>query len=118
MGIVDDYINSLEGKDNLDPLAIARELRELHTQEVETREAAITQLSTEKTGLESTIAEKESEITKWKAKNFDLAMQLPGAPEPKQARDENEKPDPATITTADLFTPNVRKNNPHFRKVG
>lgn len=115
MGSVDDYISSLEGKENLDPIEVARKLHELHNEELSTREAAISQISTEKETLASTVAEKESEITKWKAKNFELAMQIPGAPEPKQTRDENEKPDAGTIKTADLFTPKVRQRNPHFR---
>jgi seryl-tRNA synthetase len=115
MGAVDDYISGLEGKESLDPLEVARKLHELHTQEVSTREAKISQLDTEKETLASQIAAKESEIEKWKAKNFDLAMQIPGAPAEPKPRDENEKPDAGTIKTADLFTPKVRQRNPHFR---
>lgn len=110
---IEDYINGLDGKSDLDPLAIARDMRELHLREVSTREAKIEI----QTGI---IAEKDDAITKlsedntkWKAMNLDLAMQLPGSDAPKTTRQDDEKPNGANIQVSDLFNKEAR--NRHFR---
>lgn len=110
---IEDYINSLEGKTELDPLSIARDLRELSTQEISTREAKITELSSTVAEKDTALAAKDSEITTWKAKNFDLAMQIPGQQQQEVERDENVKPNGANIQVSDLFNKGVRER--HFR---
>ena len=100
MGVIDDYINSLEGQENIDPIEVASTLLGLHNEEIGKREAKIEELTNGIAEKDTLISERESEITKWKAKNFDLAMQIPGAPDP--AHDEREQ-DNGAITIDDLF---------------
>lgn len=110
MGAVDDYINGLEGRENLDPLAIARDLHELHRQEVTTREATIEVLNSDIAERDTKIAERDTEITRWKAKNFDLAQQIPGF-EPKSDRKDDDTPTGSEIKASDLFNENVRRRH-------
>jgi hypothetical protein len=102
MGRFDDYINSLEGRDDVDPLTIARDLHELYNEDVTTRDAKIQELS-------GTIAEKDSafsvvtdELTRQKARNFDLAMQLPGTINVAGNSGEPDDED-VVLTIDDLF---------------
>lgn len=89
MAKFDDYINELEGKENLDPLTIASDLLALHNEEVGTRNAKITELEGTVAERDVNLADAVKETDKWKAKNFDLAMQIPGNP----AFDPSNKPD-------------------------
>ena len=102
MGVFDDYVNGLEGKENLDPLEVVKELHNLHNQEIGTWEASV------KTRNE-TIAERDSqleaannEVTKFKAMNLDLTLQLPGSTK-GQEEPKNQEIDGLTITPDDLF---------------
>lgn len=110
----DDYINSLEGKTDVDPLAVVRDLRELHTQEIGTREAKISELDSFIAKRDETIADQANEITKQKSKNFDLAMQIPSVTDTQQQNQNNnsdEKPPGGAIKISDLFKPEVRKRH-------
>lgn len=112
MPTFDEYINSLEGKGDIDPLAVARDLHELHTHEVTTREAKIEQLNGSIAEKDAAISARDQEVTKYKAMNLDLVMQIPG----NQTHDdpapvEGEKPSGASIKISDLFTPEVRKRH-------
>ena len=114
MGAIDDYINGLEGQDNIDPQKIVSDLLGLHNSEIESREAKIAELNASVAQRESAIAAKDADIQKWKAQNFDLAMQVSGDNASQQKpRDENEKPTGDRIRVSDLFTPTVRGR--HFR---
>lgn len=110
---IEDYINSLEGKTELDPLAIARDLRELHMQEIGTREAKIETLNTTIADKDSELAAKLAEIQAQKAKNFDLAMQIPGNTDQQVNRQDDEKPNGSTIQVSDLFNKKTRER--HFK---
>lgn len=103
MNGIEEYLASLEGKDDLNPVEVARTMHELHNQEVTTRDAKIAELESEKTTLSESLAGKDQEIVGWKAKNFDLAMQLPGTPVETPSPDNGV--DGSTITIADLFEP-------------
>lgn len=100
MGVIDDYLNSLEGKESLDPLEVAREMHGLHNQEISTREAKIEELTGTIAERDTAIADSLSELTRQKAKNFDLAMQIPGGNPVDASRHE---PDNSGITIDDLF---------------
>lgn len=114
MGIIDDYINSLEGQSSVDPLEVARKMHELHNQEIGTREAKISELTATVEAKDNDIKNAVTELTTQKARNFDLAMQLPGSPNANDNRpQEGEKPDGAQIRISDLFSPSVRAR--HFR---
>lgn len=108
----DDYINNLEGKSEIDPLEVVRDLRKLHTEELSTREEKITQLDGTIAEKDSSLTAKDEEIRKWKAKNFDLAMQIPSDnPNPDRHGNADDKPDPASIKISDIFKPEVRRRH-------
>lgn len=108
----DEYINNLEGQSNIDPLEVVRDLRKLHTQEIGTREAKIEELNGSVAERDTTLSAKDDEIKKWKAKNFDLAMQIPDTKNiPGNQPVDDSKPDAGTIKIADLFKSNVRNRH-------
>lgn len=108
----DEYINGLEGNENINPLEVVRDLRELHTQELSTREEKINQLNGTVAERDTTITAKDEEIRKWKAKNFDLAMEIPGNnTNPDTRANAGDKPDSSTIKISDLFKPDVRNRH-------
>ena len=111
MGAIDDYINGLEGQENIDPQKIVSDLLGLHNSEIETREAKIAELNDSVAQRESAIAAKDADIQKWKAQNFDLAMQASGENRQKP-RVEGEPIAGDSIRISDLFTPEIRKR--HF----
>lgn len=112
MSALDDYINGLEGKENLNPLEIARDIHGLATQEISTREAKIAELNGTVEAKVSDIQSRDAEIERWKAKNFDLAMQIPGAPAAETSRrSDGEKPSGDQIRIGDLFTQDVRNRH-------
>lgn len=104
-----EYISSLEGQEDINPVEVARRLSELHDDEVSTRDAKISQLNNEIVARDSTISNRESEILRWKAKNLDLVMELPaaGIGEPPATQDDI-RPDGASITI-DHILKSVRK---------
>lgn len=111
MGAVDDYINGLEGRDDLNPLEVARDLLALHNQETGIYTAKIDELSGSIAEKDAAIAERETLLTQQKAKNFDLAMQLPSGT-PNNDADENEREiNAANIRVADLFSEDVRNRH-------
>ena len=104
MGVFDDYINGLEGKTELDPLTIAADLTRLHNEEVSTRESKIEEQNGIIAERDSSIATMDKEIDRWKAKNYDLSMQVPGATQPTGNEPHNESSiDGSTILPEDLF---------------
>jgi hypothetical protein len=108
----DEYINKLEGKSDIDPLAVVRDLRELHTQELGTREAKITELTGSVAEKDTIIIELGQEITVQKAKNYDLVNEIPNPADQNVNHDNDDsKPDPSSIKIADLFKPNVRNRH-------
>lgn len=111
MAEFDDYINSLEGQESIDPLVVASKLHELHTQELGTREAKIAELKDTVAAKDSDISARETALAKQKSMNFDLAMQIPGMTQQIPAADSDEKPTGANITIGDLFSDKVRKRH-------
>lgn len=111
MGAIEDYINGLEGQENPDLQKVVSDLLGLHNQEMETREAKISSLNDEVAQGKTLIANRDVEITKWKAQNFDLAMQASGENRQKP-RVEGEPIAGDSIRISDLFTPEIRKR--HF----
>ena len=101
MGVFDDYITSLEGRENIDPLEVASKLHELHSQELGTREAKIAEYESTVAEKDTALAEKDQEILTWKARNFDLASQIPGGN--TDPSDNVSDEDPSSITVNDLF---------------
>ena len=118
MSKVNDYINSLEGQTDLDPIKIAKDLSELHKSEYEPVVAKVEQLTSTITAKDQQIADAQREISEQKALNFDLTMQLPGQDQgdnkPENASSK-ESGDPR-ITGADLFNENVPKHNTFLRR--
>lgn len=107
MGAVEDYINSLDGQENLDITEVVSTLHQLHTQETDTMQSKIA--SQEATIAQNTtdIAARDADIVKWKAKNWDLVNAVPAsgggnAPEPK-TDPESGLPDSSVITLDDMF---------------
>lgn len=97
-----DYINGLEGQENLDPLTIAADLHRLHNDEISERDAAIQQRDSAIAERDTTLSTRDEELIRWKARNADLAMQIPGAAQPGN-ESEDRKIDGGTITPEDLF---------------
>ena len=100
-----EYIDSLEGRDDLDPLKIAQDLHDLYTQDVTTRDAKIEELTGAIAERDSAIQAAADEVTNWKARNFDLALQIPSNPVNNgSVLDEDDSAvDPLTVTIDDLF---------------
>jgi len=105
MGIVEDYINGLEGQDDLDLPEVVGEILKLHNQEVSTSTAKIGQLQTQLTDKDALIAEKDKSISDVKAANWDLVNRIPGEPvKPEPQIDaETGLPDASSITLDDMF---------------
>jgi hypothetical protein len=105
----EDYINSLEGKEDINPIEVAKDLFGLHAQEIGTRDAKIEQLNSGIADKDAEIANRDIQIRDWKAMNLDLSLQLPGSNDnANNERVEGEKPDGSTIRISDLLNPNVR----------
>jgi hypothetical protein len=105
----DNYISSLEGKENLDPVKIAQELQAIHNHEVETRDASLSERDSAIAERDSTLAEREAEVTRYKAMNFDLTQRIPANNQGRgeQFRDNLDPNTPdgraSTIGPDDLF---------------
>lgn len=111
MATFDEYINSLEGQSDIDPLVVAQKLSELHTQELGTREAKIELLNNDIAAKDTAISDRDREVTKYKAMNLDLVMQIPSSDNPTPKPVEGERPSGSTIKIGDLFTKEVRKRH-------
>lgn len=98
----DEYINSLEGKTDLDPVKIAHDLHDIYTQDVSSRDAKIEELNGTIAEKDSAVTAAQGEIQTWKAKNFDLAMQIPGGSNHEEKQETNVDDD-GTLTIDDLF---------------
>lgn len=101
MGVVDDYISGLEGQESPDLTEVVKDILKLHNEEMGTRESKISEMTQTLSERDSAIAERDKEITKWKAQNFDLAMQIPGNQSAEEK--ENSEVDGTNITPDDLF---------------
>jgi hypothetical protein len=88
MGKLEDYVSSLEGKDNLDPVVIASTLLELHKTEMGIATSKIASLDSVISEREATIIAKNSELTATKAENWDLVNRVP-------VQNDNNTPNPA-----------------------
>lgn len=88
MGKVDDYVSSLEGKDNLDPVVIASTLLELHNTEMGIATSKIASLETTLSDKDKLIADKDIAIRDAKAANWDLVNRVP-------VDNDNKTPNPA-----------------------
>jgi len=84
MGKFEDYITSLEGRDDVS-VEIVAELAKFHNEDLSTSSAKIEQLNSQLSEKDTAIAAKDSELNAAKAANWDLVNQIP-AP-------ENEIPD-------------------------
>jgi hypothetical protein len=105
MGIVEDYINGLEGQENLDLPEVVGEILKLHNQEISTGTAKIGQLETQLSDKDAAIAERDSTIRDTKAANWDLVNRLPGTAEKTEPQIDAETglPDSSSITLDDMF---------------
>lgn len=101
MGAFEDYINGLEGKEGLDPLQIVKDLSELHNQEYDPVRAKVDQLNATIAEKDQEITNVHSEISRQKALNFDLSLQVGN----RESHAENQPSEitGATITPEDLF---------------
>jgi hypothetical protein len=77
MGKVSDYVSSLEGKDNIDPVVIASTMLELHNEEMGIATSKIASLEVNLTERDAKIAEKDLSIRDIKAANWDLVNRIP-----------------------------------------
>ena len=104
MGKVSDYISSLDGKENIDPVVIASTLLELHNEEMGLAESKIAKLTTDFDSTTPEIAVRDQKITELKAKNWDLANRVPSesTSDPKPKNDSDDK-DASEITFDDFF---------------
>lgn len=98
MGIFDDYIADLENQETVDPLKVAADLFDLHSNELGTREAKINELTGTIAEKDSTIFDLNNEIQAQKARNFDLAMQIPAQKESNANQSDNDD-EPITINS-------------------
>lgn len=112
---IEEYINSLEGKSDLDPVTVASELHGLATQELSTREAKIELLKADIAERDARITKISHDLTVQKANNLDLVMQVPGNPNQAETRNDDTEVQPGSpnIKVSDLFNKNTRQR--HFR---
>jgi len=103
MGVFEEYINGLEGKENLDPTEVVSELLNLHNQEMSVANAAIATRDASITDYTKTIAERDSEIQKQKSLNWDLANRIPAENNGNTEPESTGELDASTITIDDLF---------------
>lgn len=103
MSAFDDYINGLEGKTDVNPLEVASSLLELHNQEIGTHVAKIDQLNGIVAEKDVAYTKLDGELSMQKARNFDLAMQIPGAVNPSAGGPNPTRADGGSITIDDLF---------------
>lgn len=98
-----DYISSLEGKENLDPLVIASTLLELHNEEMSTADSKIASLNEAITEKDTSIANRDAEIQAQKAKNWDLAQRVPVDTDSQNGDNANSDIEISEATFDDFF---------------
>lgn len=76
MGKFEDYITTLEGRDDISVEVVA-ELAKFHSEDLSVATSKIEQLNSHLSDKDAAIAEKDSEISKVKAANWDLVNQIP-----------------------------------------
>jgi hypothetical protein len=106
MSKFDDFINSLDDQAELDVTEVVANLAKLHTEEISTSTAKINSMQTTLSERDKAIAERDAEISRAKAANWDLVNQIPtNTPEADaQARnDADGLPDASRITLDDVF---------------
>jgi hypothetical protein len=103
MGKVDDYIRSLDAKENIDPLVIASTLLELHNEEMGIAEGKIAKLETDYQSVTSEVAERNQKITELKAKNWDLVNRVPAEKDNGQKEEIDPDIDPSNPSFDDFF---------------
>jgi hypothetical protein len=104
MPTFEEYINSLEGQTDVDPLRIARDLNAIYNDEIGIRDAKITELTGTITERDGALTVAADDLRAQKAKNFDLAMQIPsGTNLPTDTSVGESEVDPSTVTIDDLF---------------
>ena len=104
MGKVSDYISSLDGKENIDPLVIASTLLELHNEEMGIAEGKIANIELERDAFKSEVDESNQKITQLKAKNWDLANRVPAeSASDQKPKDLSEDKDASEITFNDFL---------------
>lgn len=101
MGKVSEYISSLEGKENIDPLVIASTLLELHNEEISTADSKIASLETTIAENQKIISERDIALRDQKAKNWDLVNRVPA--ENSGSQEDPNKPDVRDATFDDFF---------------
>lgn len=101
MGAVEDYINGLEGKDDLDIVKVAADLLRLHNDEMGPVVAKVEQLTDNLNTKDTELVNAQSEITRQKALNFDLATRVPVTN--NQDANNSSEITGSTITPDDLF---------------
>lgn len=107
MGKFEDYINGLEGKDDLKIEDVVSEMLNIHNDEMGIATAKITDLDAKIAEGNTAIADRDAEIQRVKAKNWDLANQVPAEdPNNQPTNKGDEKPDASQITIDDLFEGN------------
>ena len=101
MSAFDDFINGLEGKDEIDTLEVVRELSKLHNEEVGIHTAKIEELNGFIAEKDNAIADLGNELTSQKAKNYDIISAQPAfkVNEPGEREEINS----SNITIDDLF---------------
>lgn len=111
MGAFNDYINSLEGNNNITIEAVVADLARLHDEEVhgvtELLNSANAKIETQSNELAEsavTLAEVQAETSRIKAANYDLIMSQ-GISENNNATPEERIVDDSNITPEDLFAP-------------
>lgn len=82
MSRFDDYINGLEGKENLDPVVIASTLLELHNEEISVFETKINERDGVIAERDTALVESGKQLDKQKLRNYDLALQIPSDQKP------------------------------------
>jgi hypothetical protein len=106
MGKFEEFINSLDDQAELDVAEVVANLAKLHNEEISTSTAKINSMQTTLTEREKAIADRDAEISKAKAANWDLVNQIPtNTPEADaQAHtDADGIPDAGSITLDDVF---------------
>lgn len=106
MGKVSDFIDGLEGQENLDLNEVVSELLKLHNEETETMTAKIASQESFISEANETIAARDEDVKKWKAKNWDLVNEFPAKREgtEPQINAETGLPDGSSITLDDMFS--------------
>lgn len=104
MGKVEDFINTLDGREDLVVTEVVSELLKLHNEEIGTSTAKINSLQTTLTDRDKAIAERDTEISKVKAANWDLVNQIPATESETPSAPQGDGIDQKRITLDDAFT--------------